>query len=62
MISDERLRKIAEDDYVQCGDASSMAKELLATRACNHKWDELQLIEAGGKYKYCTQCGMKNVW
>lgn len=32
MISDERLEKIAEDDHVQCGDASAMAKELLALR------------------------------
>ncbi|ORM72411.1 hypothetical protein HA48_14755 [Pantoea wallisii] len=32
MISDERLEKISEDDHVQCGDASAMAKELLALR------------------------------
>ncbi|WP_394550985.1 hypothetical protein C1N58_12655 [Pantoea sp. SGAir0180] len=32
MISDEDLRLIAEDDHVYCGDASAMAKELLAYR------------------------------
>ncbi|WJZ70020.1 hypothetical protein [Pantoea phage PA-1] len=32
MISDEDLRRIAEDDHVHCGDASAMAKELLAYR------------------------------
>lgn len=32
MISDDDLRRIAEDDHVHCGDASAMAKELLAYR------------------------------
>ncbi len=32
MISDEDLRRIAEDDHVHCGDASAMAKELRAYR------------------------------
>lgn len=38
MISDERLKKIAEDDYVQCGDAAAMAKELLALRKPREGW------------------------
>lgn len=64
MISDERLKLIAEDDHVQCGDASAMAKELLALRKfsiCQHHWNSLKLVECGGRYKYCTLCGAKKV-
>lgn len=38
MISDESLKLIAEDDHVQCGDASAMAKELLALRKAREGW------------------------
>ncbi|WP_205954166.1 hypothetical protein [Pantoea stewartii] len=47
MISDEDLRRIAEDDYVQCGDASAMAKELLAYRKAFSEpvvWIDPQLV------------------
>lgn len=64
MISDERIKLIAEDDHVQCGDASSMAKELMALRKaahCQHNWNTLKLVECGGRYQYCTLCGAKKV-
>ena len=61
MISDDRLKKIAEDDHVQCGDASAMANELLSLRSCKHNWNTLRLVEAGGQYQYCTLCGAKKV-
>lgn len=38
-----------------------MAKELLARRACQHHWNALRLVEAGGRYQYCTLCGAKKV-
>lgn len=64
MISDESLKLIAEDDHVQCGDASAMAKELLALRkatSCQHQWNTLKLVECGGRYQYCTLCGANKV-
>ncbi len=61
MISDEDLRRIAEDDHVYCGDASAMAKELLNYRPCKHNWNVLRLVEGNGRYQYCTLCGAKKV-
>lgn len=28
---------------------------------CQHNWDTLRLVEAGGCYQYCTRCGVKRV-
>lgn len=41
-----------------------MAKELLALRkatSCQHQWNNLKLVECGGRYQYCTLCGAKKV-
>lgn len=36
-LSEEELKRIADDDHVQCGDASAMARELLAYREAGKK-------------------------
>lgn len=61
MISDESLKQISEDDHVWCGDAAAMAKEILSLRTCQHHWNVLRLVEAGGRYQYCTLCCAKRV-
>lgn len=38
-----------------------MAKELLELRPCRHNWNVIRLVEAGGRYQYCTLCGAKKV-
>lgn len=61
-ISNERLEMISKyDTFVSLGEAEAMAKELLALRKCQHHWNTLRLVEAGGRYQYCTLCGAKKV-
>lgn len=61
MISDERLEFKLKNPDICTGDEVEMAKELLALRPCQHHWNVLRLVEAGGRYQYCTLCGAKKV-
>lgn len=70
MISDERLEELArlEVDFIifppSHSECAEMAKNLLALRKaapCQHNWNVLRLVEAGGRYQYCTLCGAKKV-
>lgn len=67
MINDERLEEIArlESECIALppshSECAGMAKELLALRACRHNWNVIRLVEAGGRYQYCTLCGAKEV-
>ncbi|QHJ79586.1 MAG: hypothetical protein [Caudoviricetes sp.] len=63
MISDQRLKKIAKGDIHEstADDCIKMAKDLLARRPCQHHWNVLRLVEAGGRYQYCTLCGAKKL-
>lgn len=62
MISDERLDEIAAAPFgVTVWEVECLAKKLLATRPCTHHWNVLRLVEAGGRYQYCTLCGAKKV-
>lgn len=61
MISDERLRFKLKNPDICTGDEIEMAKELLALRPCRHSWNVIRLVEAGGRYQYCTLCGAKKV-
>lgn len=68
MISDERLLGVAglgsesltfPPSHYECAE---MAKELLSLRKaaiCQHQWNGLKLVECGGRYQYCTLCGVK---
>lgn len=65
-ISNQRLKEIV--DFVESfgrhpklQECSEMAKELLKLRKCQHRWNSLRLVEAGGRYQYCTLCGTKRV-
>lgn len=43
---------------------NNLEMELLALRkasSCHHNWNVLRLVEAGGRYQYCTLCGAKKV-
>lgn len=55
MISDESLKLIAEDDHVQCGDASAMAKELLALRKAREGWKLVPVVLTGGMTNAMTE-------
>lgn len=61
MISDERLKFKLKNPDICTGDEIEMAKELLSLRTCQHHWNVLRLVEASGRYQYCTLCGAKKV-
>lgn len=66
MISDAILDCIARNDEwaLTRKEVMDMAKELLALRKtapCQHHWNVLRIVEAGGRYQYCTLCGAKKV-
>jgi hypothetical protein len=67
MISDNRLEEVArlEREFITFPpshfECAEMAKELLALRPCRHNWNVIRLVEAGGRYQYCTLCGAKKV-
>lgn len=65
MKGDDRLEEIAFDDEWYSPEVKEMANELLALRkareVCQHHWNVLRLVEAGGRYQYCTLCGAKKV-
>lgn len=46
---------IKEEKYLQ------VCKALSERMSCNHNWNALRLVEAGGRYQYCTLCGVKRV-
>lgn len=61
-ISKERLEELAKGDMeIWYSESQAMAKEFLALRKCQHHWNTLRLVEAGGRYQYCTLCGTKKV-
>ncbi len=60
MISNEELEEIAKEDEGSDVEfqESAMARAL---RPCRHSWNVIRLVEAGGRYQYCTLCGAKKV-
>lgn len=61
MISDEHLQSIVDNPSLHTERNRMIAAELLAFRPCRHTWNVLRLVEAGGRYQYCTLCGAKKV-
>lgn len=61
MISDDHLQSIVDNPSLHTERNRMIAAELLALRPCRHAWNVLRLVEAGGRYQYCTLCGAKKV-
>lgn len=36
-------------------------RKISEMKGCDHNWNALRLVEAGGSYQYCTLCGVKRV-
>lgn len=54
-LESQQHLSIKEEKYL------AVCRALNERMSCSHNWNSLRLVEAGGRYQYCTLCGVERV-